>query len=209
LAVATQTKTHLVAGLTVTSTRRNGRSARRAEAAAPWWSDLTRPGFDFRERVGADLLVVHGPVAARCPADGPARRAVQGQGRGSWRSLAVQHEPAWMISQPGNVALVVVHELDEHVHDCGTGGRGREGRTTPGFPRKASGRCAPSRWHGPVISWDRLGNRGVTSRRCRTPSPRLCGLRIRLAGCPSAGTSPLALCRFGQAVGEVPARRPR
>jgi hypothetical protein len=29
-----------------------------------------------------------------------------------------------MISQPGNVALVVVHELDDHVRDCGTGGPG-------------------------------------------------------------------------------------
>ena len=79
----------------------------RAESARPRRSDLACPGVDFLERVGADLLVVHGPVAARCPADGPASRSVQGQGRGPRWPLAVQDVPVWMIGEPGDVALVV------------------------------------------------------------------------------------------------------
>jgi len=98
LAMATLTKAHLVAGRTVAGTPRNGRSARCAEPAAPRWSDLPGPGGDFLERVGADLLIVGGPVGTRCHADGPARRAVQGQGRRSWWPLAVQDVPVWMPS---------------------------------------------------------------------------------------------------------------
>ena len=105
---------------------RNDRSTRRAEAAAPRRSDLASPGVDFLERVGADLLVVHGPVGTRRPADGPASGSVQGQGRGPRWPLAVQDESVWMLREPGDVALVVVHELNDHAHDCGTGEPGTQ-----------------------------------------------------------------------------------
>ena len=150
-----------VPGLMAASTPRNDRSVWRAEPAAPRRSDLPGPGVDFLERVGADLLVVHGPGGTRRPADGPARCPVQGQVRRSWWPLAVQDVPVWMISKPGDVAVVVVHELDDHVHDCCTGGPGT--RRTPRWPST----CGDSSKRRGIVF-----HRSVARRRAATHPPR-------------------------------------
>jgi len=46
----------------------------------------------------------------------------KGQVRRSWRPLAVQDESVWMLRKPSDIAIVVVHELNDHAPDCVTSG---------------------------------------------------------------------------------------